>query len=1227
MKNVVLGLGLLLSLGLPAAADTGLARHKKMYVVPTPGKVTIDGKLDDWDLSGQILTYVISENQDMQSAKFAMMYDKQNLYLSAEVRDTTPMLNRHDPKADGDKGWNADACQFRISLDPKQPYPLNIGYGEGDANNMDVTHLTLWYYTDKQEPVLQIAKSMNYKLPRPEWKPTGVVPSDLFQAKYVKMADGRGYIFEYAIPWSTLGVKVPLKSGDIVAGTVQFNYSDPTGLKTAGWAAWCYDVMAGPGFPYQSTTPWGKLIFSDKGKLPRSLVEEGVPPTRELPLKFRYNLPEDSQITIQLKDKNNVVRRILVAQGNRSAGANVEQWDGLDSEGKPLPAGEYKWEGIYHQPLSQKFLFTPMNSGQPPYATDDGTGAWGGDHGTPQSVAAFDDGILMSWSSAEAGSGIIRTDLNGKKQWGNLHCPLYLATDGKHIFGAGDTNFDNTVGVTMLNIADGRPLTFGNGQSNLAPPPGGTAATDVVTGLAYGNGTVYDSFKDRNLIAAYDAQSGALKSTWPIDQPGQLAATANSILAVSAGKLVSIVDGNAKPFASAHLDDPRGITVGPDGTVYVANGGKLQNISVFDGSGKYLRSIGMEGGRPAVGHYDPNGVLDPGGIALDKNGHLWVAERLDFPKRISEWDAATGKFVNEFFGAADYFGYGYIDPKHPDEIYCHNVLWKIDWKNNTCAPVSTIWRQTTPNTMFPPGVRGYLDHPVFMTANNGKQYEYGADYAFNSVVSRRDGDLYKPIAGTIRILRDNQFFTGVPFAFMTPDQFPNGTYFWQDSNDDQLVQPNELIRAPDAGTAGLDGDLNLYLGDQKLTPVRVEDNGRPVYDLSKVVKETFPNEPDGSYYGLAARYAADGKVLWQFPGILEWHAALSKPIQAPGRLWGLTNYLGLAGQFTGWSDYFGTYHVFTRDGVYVGMLMRDLRDGKGLGPDTTASEVLTGQLVKPDGMNRYFLVAGASDARVTEIFGLDSVKPLPGGALTLTDADVKSASDALDDYRSKVARSTSLSIARGRDGLKAAAPVSNAIDANRSFKVRAAYDADNLYLQYDVVSPTELVNAQPDPHILFKGGNILDIQIAADPTADPKRKTPAPGDVRILVTQQNGKPLAVIYRPKVKGFTGTPIVLSSPTGKEPFDSIETTDRIGLDYKKTPDGYTATVTIPQELIGLALKPGMQLKMDVGVIYGNETGNKTLARSYWMNNSFSANVTNDVPNESRLEPAEWGTAGVE
>ena len=68
-------------------ADSGLGRHKKLYAGPAPGKVTIDGKLDDWDLSAQIHMYVVSETADMQGALFALMYDNEALNLSGVVRD------------------------------------------------------------------------------------------------------------------------------------------------------------------------------------------------------------------------------------------------------------------------------------------------------------------------------------------------------------------------------------------------------------------------------------------------------------------------------------------------------------------------------------------------------------------------------------------------------------------------------------------------------------------------------------------------------------------------------------------------------------------------------------------------------------------------------------------------------------------------------------------------------------------------------------------------------------------------------------------------------------------------------------------------------------------------------------------------------------------------------------------------------------------------------------
>jgi len=1231
-----------------ATADTGLGRHKKIYAVPTPGPVKVDGKLNDWDLSGQIFMYVVSETSEMQSARFALMYDADALYLSAVVRDPTPLMNRHDPNVDPDKGWDADSCQFRMILDPRQGYPVNQSQDNPPPNDQMV-HCTLWQYTDRQEPVLQLFYGMKYALPKAKYPTPGVATPDKFQAAYAKDADGRGYTFEYRLPWATLEAKASPKAGDVVAGTVQFSWSAPDGLKTAGGGAWCYDVMAGPGFPYQSSACWGKIIFAEKGNLARDLVEEGLPPERPLPLTFSYDVPEDGEVSIALFDGQGRAARTLVAQGARRAGQNVERWDGLDNAGKPLAAGTYTWKGLYHQPLKTKFILSAHNSGQPPYKTDDNTGGWGGDHGNPTSVCAAGDAIFLSWNMSESGWGIIKTDLKGKKLWGMRHNAEDMATDGERLFVAGDHGYEGEHSVKVFDTKDGRPLNWGNGKPSLAPLPGGDAKTNVAKAVACSKATVYVSWTARNAVGVYDAASGDLKETWEVPAPTRLVVRADGSVAVmSEGKVLAVGKGKASPLIGEHLDAPTGLAIAADDTLYVANGGKLQNVSVFDAKGKFLRSLGKDGGRPRVGRYDPSGILEPGGIALDKEGHLWVAETLDGPKRHSVWDAKTGGLVAEFFGGSSYFGWAYMDPKHPDELYCHNVLWKIDLDKGTCLPWSTIWRPTAPNMIEMPNPGGYAGHFRVFTAKNGKQFGWGMiDYS--NMLFIRDGDVFKPFAGTIRIAF-GQYGGGVLYPAMKDRQkFPEGAYLWQDANNDQAVQEGELVKSPagrgEAAFNWIDADLNAWSdAGFLLKPVRFEADGRPVYDFDR--REPIPfkgsnsngtslwlDDQDDTVYTLSpgqdpgfARWTRQGKLLWGYGGVLEWNQALSLPMITPGKVYGLTMPLGVAGDFTGAACYFGPYHIYTRDGVCVGMVMRDGRSG-GLGPDITASEVITGQLVKPDGMNRTFLLAGDQDGRVTEILGLDTVKRLPGGAYAHSKENAKAAAAALADYERAKARGQRLEIVRGRPALDLARGVTKTADAGRTFTVRAACDEKNLYVAYDVTSPSDLVNEIADPRLLFKGGNLLDIQLATDPAADPKRKTPAPGDLRILITRQKEKPVAVVYRPKVKGFAGEPIVLTSPTGKEPFDAIDPTDRVALQYAKAAGGFKAVVAIPLDLIGWTPKAGAALRLDLGYIFGNATGSQASLRAYWTNNSFSANVTNDVPNESRLEPAEWGTAVVE
>src|SRR5690242_8128784 len=93
--------------------------HKEIRIVPAPGKVTIDGDLKDWDLSGAILMYLDEGSKNVYSVRGAMMYDRDALYIGGHVKDPTPMVNHYSFADDPGLCWDADAVQIRFVSDPK----------------------------------------------------------------------------------------------------------------------------------------------------------------------------------------------------------------------------------------------------------------------------------------------------------------------------------------------------------------------------------------------------------------------------------------------------------------------------------------------------------------------------------------------------------------------------------------------------------------------------------------------------------------------------------------------------------------------------------------------------------------------------------------------------------------------------------------------------------------------------------------------------------------------------------------------------------------------------------------------------------------------------------------------------------------------------------------------------------------------------------------------------
>jgi hypothetical protein len=113
------------AIGAPEAAASAAAlnmlgnqsQNTGLQAVPAKGAVTIDGKLDDWDLSGRMWSFADINLRDEYSVETAAMWDADFLYIALKWRDPTPLHNRIDPNFNPNDGWKSDAVQMRIKTD------------------------------------------------------------------------------------------------------------------------------------------------------------------------------------------------------------------------------------------------------------------------------------------------------------------------------------------------------------------------------------------------------------------------------------------------------------------------------------------------------------------------------------------------------------------------------------------------------------------------------------------------------------------------------------------------------------------------------------------------------------------------------------------------------------------------------------------------------------------------------------------------------------------------------------------------------------------------------------------------------------------------------------------------------------------------------------------------------------------------------------------------------
>ncbi len=951
--------------------------------------------------------------------------------------------------------------------------------------------------------------------------------------------------------------------------------------------------------------------------------------------------------------------------------------------GTPVPPGEYRWEALWHAGIGLELVGWAHQSGRSPYASP--RGGWGGDQGHPAAVVAAGDRVFLGWSGSESGRAVVAVDLDGDLLWrqkrggfGNAH---HLAVTGDILYVNDRQQGENV--VYRLRASDGVYSPWDGGedavlslQDMLAPyvPPGDKEAR--LTGMDAAAGRLYLAYGAGNVVLALDAGNGKLLGKAVVPAPAALEVDQHGavhVVSAGAGVLRLTPDLASQQSVVGGLQNAAGIAMDAAGNLYVGIGGETNQVHVFGPDGRVIRQLGRPGGRALLGPWQADGMRFIHALRIDSQNKLWVAEYDDMPRRISAWDAATGTLVREFFGPTNYGAVGgAVCPTDPMIMIGQGCEWRLDSVTGHGACVAVFHRQATAGG--PSGA--VVNNSRFGLGPDGRLYAAvaGGWYEFSPVF------IYERLAeGQWRLrAKLTAHSTGKGHLLKL-----TGMTVWADENDDALEQPNE-VRSFDIDPGGwvngwympMTQSMIFYGGTLRLAPARWTACGAPVYDPTQAKHMPHPDDvaerggmgagrghgsDDGRlvlYNGHYGKEHSDficydiesGELRWSYPNtFVGVHGGHKAPPAARGLIRAAYDIAGsiklpppLGNIFAIPTDK-GEWHLLTERGFYLTHLFQS-DPMKRRWPEEPAKPGVRVDDTPPGGGAEDFggsitlttdgqvhLQAGQTAFVNLKILGLESVKTLADGALVFT---------AENQLQAEAARGRLLQATVGDK--RVAIPAGNVefggnleqdfgrppllrfgTPGSSGIAVAAAWGKDTLFLGWEVEDATPWVNGATEAANLYACGDTVDFQLGTNPDADPARRDPVAGDFRLSVGNLQGKPTAVLYRP-----------VSAVKQPRTFFSGVARDGYTMDYVGTVDAarlkvvvdagrrrYVVQAAIPLAALGLAPTPGLALRGDFGVTFGNETGDDTALRVHWSNQATG--IVADEVYELMLQPANWGT----
>ncbi|MCS7254808.1 MAG: hypothetical protein NZ781_12400, partial [Armatimonadetes bacterium] len=995
----------------------------------------------------------------------------------------------------------------RLCSDTKAPYPLPNMESDG------VCHLTMWLYTDKQLPVLHIAYGAYRTYKIWTGKDSGLafrkdkdgkgytlearIPWERLNAKANPPSAGDRIAFVVQPLWSdSTGWKQVLTFNDVIR---EAGFS----FQNAGMWGQAIFLPQGKLQPVERPKPKAEQILPLTLRLPLPDLQARVVSVaifnsdgtlvRTLPVVVRDEKSikrGEKFVTIRWDglddDGQPLPSGRYIAKLLTHRGIGQRYVTSLHNAGNPpwrTDDGTGSWGGDHGAPIA---------------ATSDSERVYLG-----WTVSEAGWAIIAVDPKLPSDDGIVYRI--GKKYWGQhqvLEIGILvtaLASDGERLFVAqdgkswggdwADPKVLNKAGVVLWEAKTGKPINFPFGKralilsewsDELKPPElkpyerlsvyhplvprkrtwerfrdhdfGPQELGLNLLSIAIDGDILYGSLFLENKVVAVNWRTGERLKEYLLPRPcGIAVASDGQLIVVSENRIVRLnpKTGEATPLVTEGLSAPWGVALDRQGNIYVTDCGEAMCVKVFGGQGQLMRIIGKSGGRPWVGRYDPEGMLRPSGITVDREGKVWVCEHDNAPRRISVW-TSDGKLAADLHGAGHYAVMGAADEQQPQFVNTHATLFEVDYSTGKWQTLATLIR---------PQMNGFTFTPDGLTDR---------DYKFRHV--RGQTFLVHCGRGGVVIYRLGKDFVAQPVCALGPggalwlhgfakddlpvpekqrDEFWRNThafaFWWTDFNGDGLVQPDEFALEQVERFWGLywgawvDEDLTIWsatpYGTGAIWRIPVKEwlpNGIPVYPkpseqtplMFAMGKSTIHSvmvdgnhlfvleQEGGDAYGKGAKWQAiscyqipkspaqspqASKRLWAYRRV--WLGfGLEAPLSKHGDVVGAMKFIGKAKldngvTIIGVNGYFGQFNLLTDSGLWVASLCKDNRYGPRADETTVWPENFSGFLFRNRNDGKVYLIAGDTDCRIWEVTGLESIRT-GQVEFALTEADNKLAMKA-----------------------------------------------------------------------------------------------------------------------------------------------------------------------------------------------------------------------------------------